>query len=68
MILKIISFHIYYLWVRIKVFAMSKYNEIKKTVKDRFKRTCRCVYVIKPGVVELTCPICKGLQKHSRWQ
>jgi len=63
-----ISFKLYLFYVQTRVFLMINHKKIKKFVKAAFKRSCKCPYTILPGVFEITCRKCMGVQKHSRWK
>ena len=59
---------IYWPFVILKTHLLRLLKKIYKVYKTKFKKHCRCAYIVKPNLTNVFCADCDGIQKHSRWK
>jgi hypothetical protein len=59
---------IYWPFVMLKTHLRGLYKTIHRVLKEKFKKHCRCAYMVKPNLTDVICEHCGGIQKHSRWK
>ena len=58
---------IYWPLLMIKVRLLGLMKKAYRVYKEKFKKHCRCAYIVKPNLADVLCEHCGGIQKHSRW-
>ena len=59
---------IYWPLVVVKVRLLGLCKKAYRVYKEKFKKHCRCAYIVQPNLTDVLCEHCGGIQKHSRWK
>jgi len=59
---------IYWPIVMLKTHLRGLYKTVHSVLQEKFKKHCRCAYIVQPNLTNVLCEHCGGIQKHSRWR